>query len=171
MLMAKYDLGVQCQGHQRSLRPLSSRKEEFTTQNQNTLHYQSTGDMAPSAYALICCFWCKRQPIHSTSLLCRLSTIINKQPPAAVPPGHCTPQSLVGSAGTHVRKTYFLQQKQIAKKHGMSCHVATKPVNHAKHSGPLFWATSTSWPADNLAKQRKPACNEIHKKYSKCFQI
>jgi hypothetical protein len=69
----------------------------------------------------------------------------------------------VGRAGTHVKKTYILLQKQIAKNLLMDCHVASKPLINAKHSGPLCWAASTSWPAYNSVKQQKEAYNEYPK--------
>ena len=98
------------------------------------------------------------------TLLCRLPKIIYKQPPATVPPGHCTPHNLVGRAGTHVKNIYFAPKTDCKKPpDGLPC-------KKTKHSGPLCWATSTRWPAHNSIKQQKPACNVIHKKYSKYFQ-
>ena len=109
--------------------------------------------------------------------LCCLPKVIYNQPPAAVPPGHCAPNNLVGRAGTHVKKTYILLQKQIAKNLLMDCHVASKPLINAKHSGPVCWAVSTSWPAyskkkpiTNTQKTLKMSPNLQHERQTHCVK-
>ena len=98
---------------------------------------------------------------HSTpmvTLLCCPPKIIYKQPPAAVPPGHCTPHHLVGRAGTHVSKAYILLQN--AKKTSKGCHVATKLRNIPNVTAPVLDCMHQPAYQQNIAK---PMFNRVSK--------